>query len=144
MNNLGGMGVFQNAFSLLLIQDILWLSSSDTLPTGDLFRNVIASLVLLLNLFVEAAIFFLSRSFWLRGCDCIQDCLSYNRGPGNLQILVFEGCLSILIYSWHFIKIICSKRVLALLLTSCLLGICKFLDCSGFFSFYLSCTLGCL
>uniref|UniRef100_A0A803W387 Acyl-protein thioesterase 1 n=1 Tax=Ficedula albicollis TaxID=59894 RepID=A0A803W387_FICAL len=42
-------------------QDILWLSSSDTLPTEDLlFRNVTASLMLHLNLFVEAAIFFVS------------------------------------------------------------------------------------
>lgn len=61
MSNLDSMGMFQNASSLLMIQDILWLSSSDTLPTGDLlFRKVIASLMLHLNLFVEAAIFFVS------------------------------------------------------------------------------------
>lgn len=67
MINLGDMGMLQNAFSVLLIQGILWLSSSDTLPTGDiLFRKVIACLMLHLNLFVEAAIFkyfFLSWSF---------------------------------------------------------------------------------
>lgn len=61
MSNLDGMGMFQNAFLLLLIQDILCLSSTDTLPTRDLlFRNVTVSLMLHLNLFVEAAIFFVS------------------------------------------------------------------------------------
>lgn len=61
MSSLDSMGMFQNASSLLRIQDILWLSSSDTLPTRDLlFRKAIVSLKLHLNIFVEAAIFFVS------------------------------------------------------------------------------------